>query len=206
MDALIVVDVQNDFCPGGKLAVPNGDQVIGPINSLIPLFRNIVLTQDWHPSNHLSFASNHSDKAEYDTIELGYGEQILWPDHCIQGTLGAEFHPDLITNEASLILRKGFRKEIDSYSTFTENDQKTTTGLHGFLNSLAVNRLFLTGLATDFCVKWSALDAVKNDFQIYVVLDAVKGIDIENSIEIALKEMKEAGVQFINSENIELIL
>lgn len=202
MEALIIIDVQNDFCPGGKLAVPEGDLVIEPINRLLPLFECVIQTQDWHPADHLSFASNHPGKEPFEIIDMEYGEQVLWPDHCIQGTEGAEFHPDLETVKSSMIVRKGFRKNIDSYSAFTENDQKTTTGLHGFLNSLEITKVFLTGLATDFCVKWSALDAVKHGFDTYLITDAVRGIDLNNSVETAINEMKEAGVIFVSSDEI----
>lgn len=204
MDALIVIDVQNDFCPDGKLAVPAGNEIIAPINFLASKFEHIVLTQDWHPASHLSFASNHANKSPYESVELKYGNQVLWPDHCIQDSLGAEFHPGLDTEKAGLIIRKGYRKEIDSYSAFTENDQETVTGLHGYLSSINVQRLFLTGLATDFCVKWSALDAIKYGFETYVISDAIRGINIENSVELAISEMKDAGVQFISSLDIDL--
>lgn len=204
MDALIVIDVQNDFCPGGKLAVPGGNEIISVINSLTPKFEQVIFTQDWHPASHLSFASNHANKSPYESVELEYGNQVLWPDHCIQGSSGAEFHPDLHTWKATLVIRKGFRKKIDSYSAFTENDQQTFTGLHGYLNSIGVRRLFLTGLATDFCVKWSALDAIKYGFETYVITDAIKGINIENSVELAFTEMKDAGVKLINSSDIDL--
>lgn len=202
MEALIIIDVQNDFCPGGKLAVPGGDLVIEPINRLLTFFECVIQTQDWHPADHLSFASNHPGKDPFEIIDMEYGEQVLWPDHCIQGTEGAEFHQDLETVKSSMIVRKGFRKNIDSYSAFTENDQKTTTGLHGFLNSLGITKVFLTGLATDFCVKWSALDAVKHGFDTYLITDAVRGIDLNNSVETAINEMKEGGVIFISSDEI----
>lgn len=203
MVALIIIDVQNDFCPGGKLEVPDGDQVIEPINKLLPLFEIVVQTQDWHPADHLSFASSHQGKAPFETIDLDYGEQVLWPDHCIQNTEGSEFHSDLVTTKSTMIVRKGFRKQIDSYSAFTENDRKTTTGLYGFLNSLGVNKVFLGGLATDFCVKWSALDAVELDLETYVITDAIRGIDLDNSVELAFEEMKNAGVQFITSDEVK---
>lgn len=206
MEALLIIDVQNDFCPGGKLAVPDGDQVIEPINSLLPHFEYVIQTQDWHPADHLSFASNHEGKDPFETIEVAYGTQVLWPDHCIQDSDGADFHPDLITTKSTMIVRKGFRKSIDSYSAFTENDQTTTTGLHGFLHSLGVSKVFLGGLATDFCVKWSALDAVKHGFETYLITDAIKGIDLNNSVEQALNEMKEAGVIFVSSEEVKELL
>lgn len=199
MYALLVIDVQNDFCPGGKLAVPSGDDIIKTINTISPLFQYVIQTQDWHPLDHSNFASNHSSKNAYDTIELPYGEQILWPNHCVQESRGAEFHPDLETWNTSMIIRKGFRKEIDSYSAFFENDKTTSTGLKGYLDSLEVTTVFIVGLATDFCVKWSALDALKCGYKTYVIEDAIKGIDIDNSVEEAMKEMRDAGVEFIDS-------
>ena len=201
--ALLIIDVQNDFCPAGKLAVPEGDQIIKPINALLSLFEYVVQTQDWHPSDHLSFASNHVGKKAYETIDMSYGEQVLWPDHCVQNSKGAEFHPDLDTTKSTLIVRKGFRRNIDSYSAFTENDRKTTTGLHGFLRSVGISRLFLTGLATDFCVKWSALDAINYGFETYLITDAVRGINLNNSVEFAMQEMKDAGVKFITSAELK---
>lgn len=205
MDALILIDIQNDFCPGGKLAVPEGDEIIPIVNSLIPYFPHVIQTQDWHPSDHLSFASNHDENSEYDSIDLNYGSQILWPDHCVQGTQGAEFHPDLITHQTQLIVRKGFRKEIDSYSSFFENDKQTKTGLDGFLNSLGIKKLFICGLATDFCVKWSAIDAQKLGYEVYLVEDAVRAIDLNDSESLAFREMKEARVGFISSEKLKKI-
>lgn len=203
MDVLIIIDVQNDFCPGGALAVPNGNEVIAPINTISPLFDCVIQTQDWHPSDHFSFASNHPEKLPYDTIELKYGEQILWPDHCVQGTVGAEFHPSLNTLKTQFIIRKGFRKTIDSYSVFNENDKRTSTGLCGLLDELDAQRIFLAGLATDFCVKWSALDAAKLGYETYLVTDAIRGINIDNSVAQALEEMKEAGVTFTTSKEIQ---
>src|SRR5699024_5120833 len=175
MKALIIVDIQNDFCPGGALAVKDGDKVIPIINQLTDKFDVIVQTQDWHPADHTSFASMHEGKEPYETIEKFYGEQVLWPDHCVQGTEGAEFHKDLKANPSQLIIRKGFRKEIDSYSAFFENDQKTVTGLSGYLKDQKVDTLYICGLATDFCVKWSALDGIKEGFNVYVIEDASKG-------------------------------
>lgn len=197
MKALVIVDVQNDFCPGGALEVPEGDKVIEPINQLIPDFDCVVQTQDWHPKEHLSFASNNENKNPYDTTEMEYGEQVLWPDHCIQGTQGADFHSKLNTTSSQLIVRKGFRKHIDSYSAFFENDQQTVTGLHGYLKEREVDELVITGLATDFCVKWTALDAAKLGYKTSLVKEAVRGIDIAGSVDAAFEEMKEAGVQFI---------
>lgn len=199
MHALLIIDVQNDFCPGGKLEVPNGDDIIDPINKLSPLFECVVQTQDWHPLNHSSFAANHTGKEPYDSVSLEYGDQILWPNHCVQESRGAEFHPDLEMNFTSMIIRKGFRPNIDSYSAFFENDQSTSTGLKGYLDSLNVKTVFIVGLATDFCVKWTALDAIKCNYDTYVIIDAIKGIDIDNSVELAKKEMYDAGVGFIDS-------
>jgi nicotinamidase/pyrazinamidase len=202
MRALIIVDVQNDFCPNGALAVDDGDAIIPLINNMAPAFDCVVLTQDWHPENHRSFASNHSDKNPYDTVEMEYGDQVLWPDHCMQGTKGAEFHPDLITNPAHLIVRKGFRAGIDSYSAFFENDHTTVTGLHGYLQARGVTELMLTGLASDFCVKWTALDGIELGYTVCVVEDAVRGIDLNGSVDAAFQEMKEAGVKMLHSKDI----
>lgn len=201
MKALIVVDIQNDFCPGGALAVPGGDEVIKPANQLMQSFDCVVQTQDWHPSDHSSFASNHKDIDPYDTIEMEYGEQVLWPDHCVQGTEGAEFHPDLETKPSQVIVRKGFRKDIDSYSAFFENDHETVTGLHGYLEAREVDELFVVGLATDFCVKWTVLDGLKLGYKVTLIEDAVRGIDIDGSVDAAMKEMKEAGVALTHSTN-----
>ena len=203
MEALLIIDVQNDFCPGGKLAVTGGDEIIPVINSILPFFNHIIQTQDWHPHDHYSFASNHNEKSEYETISLEYGQQVLWPDHCVQGSEGAEFHPELETTDTLLIVRKGFRKEIDSYSAFFENDQKTKTGLDGFLRSLGIEKLFMCGLATDFCVKWSALDARKLGYKVYLIEDAIKAIDLNGSEKEAVKEMKNAGVHFISTDNLK---
>lgn len=200
MYALLIIDVQNDFCTGGKLAVPDGDEVVPPINRLSPYFEYVIQTQDWHPISHTSFAANHKDKNAYDTINLGYGEQVLWPNHCVQGSRGAEFHPDLETIHTNTIIRKGFRPDVDSYSAFYENDKATSTGLKGHLDSLNISTVFICGLATDFCVKWTALDSVRSGYKTYLICDATKGIDIENSVEIAMKEMYDAGVEFILSD------
>lgn len=200
---LLIIDVQNDFCPGGALAVPGGDSIIPVINSLIPKFDAVVQTQDWHPKGHYSFASTHEDKEPYDTVEMSYGTQVLWPDHCVQGSRGAGFHPDLHTAKTEVIIRKGFRKEIDSYSTFFENDQKTQTGLTGYLRERGIKDLYITGLATDFCVKWSVIDGLKENFKVHIVEDAVKGIDIDGSVEQAWKEMKQAGAEITSSDNIQ---
>lgn len=202
MQALLIIDVQNDFCPGGKLAVPEGDEIVPIINTLLPCFEQVIQTQDWHPQDHSSFASNHKNKSAYQTVSMDYGEQVLWPDHCVQGTHGAEFHPDLKTNDTRMIVRKGFRKEIDSYSAFFENDHQTKTGLDGCLSSLGIKQLFICGLATDFCVKWSALDARKLGYTVYLVDDGVKAINLNGSEAAAINEMKKAGVKFISSDSV----
>lgn len=202
MKALLVIDVQNDFCPGGALEVPKGDEVVPVINRLSGYFDVVIQTQDWHPERHSSFASSHSGKDPFENIEMPYGSQILWPDHCVQGSKGADFHPGLETKHTQLIVRKGFRREIDSYSAFYENDNRTTTGLSGYLRERNIDSLYTVGLATDFCVKWSVLDGLKEDFTINVVEDAVRGIDIEDSVEKAWSEMEEAGAQRITSEEI----
>lgn len=202
MDVLLIIDVQNDFCPGGALEVPDGDEVVPVINKLVDYFTNIVQTQDWHPEGHSSFASAHKDKNPFDTIRMPYGEQTLWPDHCIQGSEGAAFHPDLDTSKTQLVVRKGFRRSIDSYSAFFENDKETHTGLAGYLRERDIDTLYAVGLATDFCVKWSVVDGLKENFNLYVVEDAVKGIDIEGSVDKAWKEMDEAGAQTISSSEI----
>jgi len=202
MDALLIVDVQNDFCPGGALEVPGGGQIIPVINKLSQKFDVVIQTQDWHPKKHSSFASSHSCKEPYETINMPYGEQVLWPDHCVQGSQGAQFHPDLDTQRSQLIVRKGFRKEIDSYSAFYENDDTTSTGLSGYLRERDIDKLYVVGLATDFCVKWSVLDGLKKGFRITVVQDAVKGIDIDGSVAQAWDEMQIAGAQRIQSSKV----
>lgn len=202
MKALLVIDIQNDFCPGGALAVPEGDSIIPIVNRLIDSFDIIIQTQDWHPSGHSSFASSHEGKNPFDPIQMEYGEQVLWPDHCVQGSEGANFHPNLNTNKSQVIVRKGFRIDIDSYSTFYENDKKTTTGLTGYLNERGITDLYTVGLATDFCVKWSVLDGLKEEFKMILVEDAVRGIDLNGSVEDSLKEMKSKGVQFIQSNDL----
>ena len=194
--ALIVIDVQNDFCPGGALAVPNGDEIVAPINAMMPDFDAVILTQDWHPAGHSSFASSHPGKAPYDLVEMHYGPQVLWPDHCVQGTPGAEFHPDLRT-DADLILRKGFRSAIDSYSAFFENDRTTPTGLEGYLRTRGIDRLTLVGLATDFCVHYSAVDAARLGFDVTVRTDACRAIDLDGSLAAAEQAMQTAGVALI---------
>ncbi len=195
MTALLVIDVQNDFCPGGALAVPGGDEVLGPIARLIDLDLPVVFTQDWHPKDHLSFASQHAGAEPFDTIEVPYGEQVLWPDHCVQGTFGAEFHPSLHADRAEAIIRKGFRREIDSYSAFRENDQSTATGLAGHLRERGVKSLLVAGLATDFCVRWSVEDARRLGFEVTVVADAVRGIDLDGSVDAAWRAMLNSGAE-----------
>ena len=202
MNALLIVDVQNDFCPGGALEVPNGDQVVPVINRLTNQFDNIIQTQDWHPEGHFSFASSHSGKNPFDTVQMDYGEQVLWPDHCVQGSKGAQFHPDLNTIPTDLIIRKGFRKEIDSYSAFYENDHKTPTGLTGYLQNRNIDTLYAVGLATDFCVKWSVVDGLKEGFDVVVVQDAIKGINIEGSVDQAMQEMEHTGAKFVKSKEL----
>jgi len=202
MKALLIVDIQNDFCKDGALEVPAANQILPVVNKLIHSFDSIIQTQDWHPAGHHSFASSHDGKSPYDTVEMDYGTQVLWPDHCIQGSHGGEFHPDLNTQKSQVIIRKGFRKEIDSYSTFFENDQKTKTGLTGYLKDRGITDLYTVGLATDFCVKWSILDGIKEGFNMHIVKDAVKGIDIDGSLDAAWNEMKDAGVSITTSETL----
>lgn len=193
-EALIVIDVQNDFCPGGALAVPGGDQVIGQINAMMDEYTCVVLTQDWHPADHASFADNHPGAAPYDTIEMGYGTQVLWPRHCVQGSQGAAFHPDLRTDPAQLIIRKGFRSEVDSYSAFFENDKTTPTGLEGFLRSRGVRTLTMVGLAEDFCVAYSASDAAQLGFNVTLLQSACRAIDLNGSLAQSRKDLLARGV------------
>ena len=193
--ALIIIDVQNDFCPGGALAVAEGDAVVPVINALSPSFEHVVLTQDWHPAGHSSFASSHSGMQPFSSVTMPYGEQTLWPDHCIQGTRGAAFHPGLDWTRAELVLRKGFRQTIDSYSAFFENDHVTPTGLGGYLRERGIGRLTLAGLATDFCVAYSALDAAKLGFAVTVAMDACRAIDLGGSLAAMTEKMKDAGVR-----------
>ncbi|SDH84244.1 bifunctional nicotinamidase/pyrazinamidase [Alloyangia pacifica] len=197
MHALIVIDVQNDFCPGGALAVPGGDEIVAPINALMAEVDAVVLTQDWHPAGHSSFASSHDGKAPYDMVEMPYGPQVLWPDHCVIGSAGAAFHPDLDTERADLILRKGYTPSIDSYSAFFENDRRTPTGLEGYLRTRGIERLTLVGLATDFCVNYSALDAAKLDFSVTVREDLCRAIDLDGSLSAARAGMQGAGVKLV---------
>lgn len=195
-DALIVIDVQNDFCPGGALAVTDGDAVVAPINAMMDDFQVVVFSQDWHPAGHSSFATSHPGKAPFETVDMPYGTQVLWPDHCVQGTKGAAFHPDLNVDRADMILRKGFRPGIDSYSAFFENDRETATGLHGYLQTRGVSRVVLVGLATDFCVQYSALDAASLGYQAEVVASACRAIDLDGSLDAARAAMATAGVSF----------
>jgi nicotinamidase/pyrazinamidase len=203
-DVLIVIDVQNDFCPGGALAVPDGDAVIGPIRSIAALFSHVVLTQDWHPAAHASFASSHPGTQPFETIPLAYGLQTLWPDHCVQGTPGADFHPALALTQAELILRKGFRPQIDSYSAFFENDRKTATGLAGYLAERGLTRVFLAGLAYDYCVGFSALDARRLSLPAFVIRDACRAIDLNGSADAMDAEFASAGVAVITASDLEI--
>ena len=198
-DALIVVDVQNDFCPGGRLAVQKGDEVVPLVNALAKHFDNVVLTQDWHPPGHQSFATAHPGSKPFDSIKLGYGEQVLWPDHCLQGSDGAALHKDLAVPHAQLVVRKGWRKDIDSYSAFLEADRKSRTGLEGYLDERGIKRVFVCGLATDFCVAWTALDACKLGFDCAVVEDACRAIDMQGSLAAAWEKMEKAGVKRVQS-------
>jgi len=191
---LLVVDIQNDFCPGGALAVPNGNRVVPRINKLARKFAHVILTQDWHNEDHLSFASSHPGKKEMERIELPYGSQILWPDHCIQGTDGAEFHPELKVPHCELVIRKGYHREIDSYSAFFENDRQTPTGLAGYLRERGLTQLFVVGLATDFCVAYTAIDGRRLGFDVTVIEDSCSGIDVDGSLDAAWQQMLEEGV------------
>ncbi len=200
--ALIVVDVQNGFVPGGALAVKDGEAVVPVINKISAGFQNIVVTQDWHPAGHVSFASSHQGKKPFETTELSYGTQVLWPDHCVQGTMDAALHKDLTLPTAQIIIRKGFHKEIDSYSAFDEADRKTTTGLAGYLNARGITTVYLTGLATDFCVAWTAMDARKAGFEVYVIEDATRAIDLNGSLAAAWEAMAAKGVKRIQSTDL----
>ncbi|ARO15786.1 nicotinamidase/pyrazinamidase [Ketogulonicigenium robustum] len=193
-EALIVIDVQNDFCPGGALAVVGGDQIIPEINALMQRYQTVVLTQDWHPAGHSSFASSHAGQDAYDVIDMPYGPQVLWPDHCVQGTDGADFHPDLNVDGAHLIVRKGFRPTIDSYSAFFENDHTTVTGLDGYLRARGIDRVTIVGIATDYCVNYSAVDAAKLGLVVTVDTNLCRGIDLHGSLAEALAAMTAAGV------------
>ena len=199
-DVLLAVDVQNDFCPGGRLAVPRGDEVVPVINRLCERFRHVVLTQDWHPPGHLSFASSHPGRQPFEIITVPYGPQVLWPDHCVQGTPGAEFRRDLAAPRAELIVRKGYRRDIDSYSAFYENDHTTPTGLTGYLKERGFARVFLAGLAFDFCVRYSAEDARRGGFVAVVIEDACRGIDVDGSVAATHKVLGEIGARLITSD------
>lgn len=201
-DILIVVDVQRDFLPGGALAVPGGDAVIEPINRLARIFRHVVLTQDWHPPGHASFASSHPGKQLFEMIELSYGPQVLWPDHCIQGTPGAEISRDLAVPHAQMVIRKGYNPSIDSYSGFKEADRRTATGLEGYLKERGFRRVFCAGLALDFCVAWTALDAAAAGFETYLIEDASRAIDTNGSLEKARQDLEAVGVHTITSDRI----
>jgi nicotinamidase/pyrazinamidase len=198
-DCLLVVDVQNDFMPGGALAVPRGDEIVALVNRVAADFAVVVLTQDWHPAGHTSFASSHPGRKPYETMQLAYGEQVLWPDHCVQGTPGAAFHAGLDIPHAQLVIRKGHHRKVDSYSAFLEADRKTKTGLDGYLRSRGVKRVFCAGLATDFCVAWTALDARRFGLQALVIEDACRAIDAGGSLAAALKGMKRARVKRLSS-------
>ena len=201
-DALIVVDVQRCFTKGGSLAVPDGDAVVPLINDIAKKFANVVLTQDWHTPGHVSFASSHPGKKPFETTKLAYGTQVLWPDHCVQGTPDAALHKDLDIPQAQLIVRKGYHPKVDSYSAFEEADRKTPTGLGGYLKQRGIKRVFVTGLATDFCVAWTAMDARKLGFETYVIEDATRAIDLQGSLAAAWKQMTAKGVKRIQSADI----
>lgn len=201
-DALLVIDVQNDFCPGGALAVADGDAVVPVVNRLMPLFDTVALTQDWHPGDHASFASTHAGAEAFSTVEMPYGPQVLWPDHCVQGTAGADFHPGLNTGRAAVVVRKGMNRAVDSYSAFFENDRKTATGLAGWLRDKGITRVFCAGLATDFCVAYSALDARALGLGVVLIEDACRGIDLNNSLAEALSAMAGAGVTVVRADTL----
>jgi nicotinamidase/pyrazinamidase len=200
--ALLVIDVQNDFIPGGKLAVPEGEQIVPLINQLAGQFKQVAIAQDWHPAGHASFASSHPGRKPYDVIQLPYGEQTLWPDHCVQATAGAEFHSGLNLPHAQLIIRKGCNPDIDSYSAFLEADRSTTTGLAGYLKERGIDTVYMVGLALDFCVMFSALDARSAGFNAFVVLDACRAIDMDGSLAVAIERMQTAGVGLIQSSEL----
>ena len=195
MQALVVIDVQNDFCPGGALAGAGGDEIVAGINSRMNEVDAVILTQDWHPAGHSSFASSHAGRGPFELIEMDYGPQVLWPDHCIQGSIGARFHTELHSDRADLVIRKGYNPAIDSYSAFFENDHKTPTGLEGYLRTRGIDRLVMVGLATDFCVNFSAVDAAKLGFDVEVDLSLCRAIDMDGSLEAARAGMRAAGVK-----------
>jgi nicotinamidase/pyrazinamidase len=202
-DVLLVVDVQNDFCTGGALAVPCAEEVVPVINGLARRFANVVLTQDWHPRGHASFASRHPGRKPYDTITLPHGEQVLWPDHCVQGTPGAELRPDLLVPHATLVVRKGYHAGLDSYSAFYENDRRTPTGLVGYLRERGLRRVFLAGLAFDFCVRWSAEDAHREGFGVVVVEDACRALDREGSAAATRASLAALGIPCLSAAAVE---
>ncbi|WP_421702463.1 bifunctional nicotinamidase/pyrazinamidase [Aliiroseovarius sp.] len=196
-EALIVIDIQNDFCPGGALAVVDGDAIVPGVNGLMAEFDAVVLTQDWHPAGHSSFASSHPGQDPFGMIEMPYGTQVLWPDHCVQGSHGAAFHDGLVTDPADLVIRKGFRPGVDSYSAFFENDKTTPTGLEGYLRTRGITRLTMVGLATDFCVAYSAIDGANLGFDVTVRRDLCRAIDLDGSLAAATQQMEEAGVTLL---------
>jgi nicotinamidase/pyrazinamidase len=204
-DALLVIDVQNCFTPGGSLAVKEGDLIVPLINRIAKSFDNVILTQDWHTPHHVSFASSHEGKKPFETIDLKYGKQVLWPDHCVQGTEGAAINKDINIPQAQLIIRKGFHDEVDSYSAFLEADSKTETGLAGYLKGRGIKRVFVCGLATDYCVSWSAQDARKFGFEAVVIEDACRGIDLNGSLGAAWKAMQAKGVKRMKSSDLSLV-
>jgi len=201
-DVLLAVDIQNDFCPSGALGVPGGDEIVGPVNRIAERFPHVILTQDWHPAGHLSFASSHPGRRPMDVIEVAYGPQILWPDHCVQGSMGAEFHADLAIDRAELVLRKGYNTAIDSYSAFFENDHRTPTGLGGYLRERGLRRVFLCGLAFDFCVRYSAEDAHRSGFEVVVIEDLCRCIDVQASVAETRKLFAELGICCATADNI----
>jgi nicotinamidase/pyrazinamidase len=199
-DVLLVVDIQNDFCPGGALAVPSGGEVVPITNRVAQRFEHVVLTQDWHPAGHQSFASSHAGRKPYETIDVTYGAQILWPDHCVQGTPGAEFHRELQIPHAELVLRKGYHRDIDSYSAFYENDRATHTGLAGYLRERGLRRVFVAGLAFDFCVRYSTEDAHREGFEVVVIEDACRGIDVGESVAATRQALAALGVRCVSCD------
>ena len=201
-DVFLVVDIQNDFCPGGSLAVPRGDEVVPAINALAAKFAHVVLTQDWHPRGHLSFASSHAGKQPFQAIDVAYGTQILWPDHCVQGTVGAAFRGDLNIPHAELVLRKGYHRDIDSYSAFYENDRKTATGLAGYLRERGLTRVFLAGLAFDFCVRYSGEDARREGFEAVVFEDACRSIDVDGSAAVTREKFRSLNIRCVSADAI----
>ena len=201
-EAFLIIDVQNDFCPGGALEVTDGDAVVPVINHLQERFETVILTQDWHPADHSSFSANHDGAEPFSMVDMPYGPQVLWPVHCVQGTDGAAFHAGLKTDRADLVIRKGFRAAIDSYSAFFENDHKTVTGLAGYLRERGIERLVMAGLATDFCVRFSAVDAANLGFDVTVVEDACRAIDLDGSLAAAMDEMQGLGVKVVTSSDL----